>query len=846
MRTPHRPWIQRWLVAGVGLLAGLAVSAEAAEVVILKDGFVIQGVVTKETTSINDPATGKIFPMVKGNGLDMVDEGPKFIIFSAHAKQLGEISKDTKLRPEYKAYRREWLGRKGFEPLPGGAVTKSTTEFNDKWRRTIEVRVPLGFDRIEQQITYIDPYFTYMVSPTHLWRQTYRTNELDPQKVRKLLSTHPDLVEVDGKPDAARRVAVAKFMLDVGWLQYAKDDVERIRKDFPAGVPNAAREAFDALAKEIDLATAALVVNEAELALTAGRYRYAGDLLGAFPEKMADARQIETATKLMAQHKTTLERFENGRRLLGNLIDEVSGLVKARPAMGAGGGPVAAVWKRKTPPASLATLLAAAETVYSDLHPDSTQRIEFFIRLAEQAEREQLQGRDPTKKTEELLATVASGWAKGKNGATSDVDLAARVWLARSLVLEYQRANDLNRRNEIAVEFKRAKLVPLDELGQIISLLPPAEPENMSARTGTVVPTENGIPPGVYKRNTTPVGEHASGVPYYVKLPPEYHHGRAYPVLVLLTHPSVDAEQALGSLARETDRHGYIVLAPDWASYFGKGWQWNGEDHVFVTAVLRDAIEHFCIDNDRVFLFGAADGANMAMDVGMSHPDLFAGVLAMGPIPKWINLFQDYWANAQKLPFYCVTGELSGESAGNLRQIYGKWMPRGFPGIMMVYKGRGIEWYDSELPVMFDWMGRKKRVSGTATLALGNLPRPAFATMRPTDNRFYWLGVDKVQNGRLIQNLPPGQQISPATIQGDIKGNFITIRTLGVTRLSVWLTHELIDWTQPVRVNINGEAARGYKAKVLEPDLGVLLEDYRERGDRRNLILGRLEFTAVP
>ena len=89
---------------------------------------------------------------------------------------------------------------------------------------------------------------------------------------------------------------------------------------------------------------------------------------------------------------------------------------------------------------------------------------------------------------------------------------------------------------------------------------------------------------------------------------------------------------------------------------------------------------------------------------------------------------------------------------------------------MMVYKGRGIEWFNSELPVMFDWMGRKKRVSGTATLALGNLPRPAFATMRPTDNRFYWLGVDKVQNGRLIENLPPGQQISPATIQGDIKG----------------------------------------------------------------------------
>ena len=230
-----------------------------------------------------------------------------------------------------------------------------------------------------------------------------------------------------------------------------------------------------------------------------------------------------------------------------------------------------------------------------------------------------------------------------------------------------------------------------------------------------------------------------------MKLPPEYHHGRAYPVLIVLTHPSVDAEQALGSLACEADRNGYILIAPDWAGQFGKGWQWKGDDHVYVTAVLRDAIRHFCVDNDRVFLFGAADGANMAMDVGMSHPDLFAGVLAMGPIPKWQNMFMEYWRNAQKLPFYCVTGEMSGDSAANLRKIFGEWMPRGFPGLMVVYKGRGIEWYGSEMPVMFDWMGRKKRVSGTATLALGNNARQPWTTMRPTDNRFYWIGVDSIR-----------------------------------------------------------------------------------------------------
>ena len=66
----------------------------------------------------------------------------------------------------------------------------------------------------------------------------------------------------------------------------------------------------------------------------------------------------------------------------------------------------------------------------------------------------------------------------------------------------------------------------------------------------------------------------------------------------------------------------------------------------------------------------------------------------------------------------------------------------------------------------------------------------------------------------MIDNLQPGHLIGPATIVGDITGgNVINIRSLGVTRFSVWLTQDLIDWTKKVRVNINGQAAQGYRAK---------------------------------
>jgi len=839
--------------AAGGLFVGLAVafSAGAAETVILKDGFVIQGNVRKEVTSINDPATGKTFPITKDTGLDLIDEGPKVWIFSAHAKQLGEVGKDVKLRPEYRAYTIKSGPRKRNDPLPPvmTARDREAAEFNDNWRRTITVNVPLGFDKIEQQITYLDPYYCYLWSPTHMWRLTYRTSEMDPQMIRHLLSKHPDLIQQPGKPEAEKQIAIARFMLEAGWLKYARDDLELIKKTFSGGLPKDVQESLDKLAKELDVATAGLVVKEADFALNSGRYRYGAELLAAFPDKVAEPRQTQDATKLMAELKSSRERYETGRRLLRTLLDSVTGKGRANPFLATGGGTAMFAFPAKELVAPTSTLVDAAEDVYAELHPDSAQRIEFFVNLASQVERELMQGRDPSKRPNELLATAISGWVKGKNGATPDPEIALRLWNARETVLNFQRADTMNGQAAVLAAYKKSNPIKIDELAQVISLLPPSMPEDLIFRTGTPVLAKDGSPTGIYKRKTGPTNLDAAGISYYVKLPPEYHHGRAYPVLIALTDARIDPRQMLASIGAEADRHGYIVLAPEWGGgQFGnvQSWEWQGADHEHVTAVLRDAILHFCVDNDRVFLMGAADGGNMAMDIGASHPDLFAGVLAMSPNPRWQNMFDYYWHNAQKLPFYVTTGEMSGASIVNLRRIYEKWTRYGFPGIMSVYKGRGTEWFSAETPIMFDWMSRKKRVNGTAVLQLNTEARFRWATMRSTDNRFYWLGVDKISDRNLISNSRGGAHI-PAEIEGDIGGNnVINIHSRGVTRLSLYLSQEMIDWTKPVGVNINGSAARGWRSHVLEPDIDVLLKDYRERGDRRMLFLQRLEFDAIP
>src|SRR3954471_7326743 len=93
-------------------LAGCTAAALGADVVILKDGFVIQGHLQKEVETVFDKASGKSVPVIKSTGFDIINEGPKFTIFSSHSRQLGAVAPDTKLRPDLKAYTMTSLGRR--------------------------------------------------------------------------------------------------------------------------------------------------------------------------------------------------------------------------------------------------------------------------------------------------------------------------------------------------------------------------------------------------------------------------------------------------------------------------------------------------------------------------------------------------------------------------------------------------------------------------------------------------------------------------------------------------------------------------------------------------------------
>jgi pimeloyl-ACP methyl ester carboxylesterase len=473
-------------------------------------------------------------------------------------------------------------------------------------------------------------------------------------------------------------------------------------------------------------------------------------------------------------------------------------------------------------------------------------RIDIFRKLAEDVEKQKKAGAGSGGgRATELLALAISGWAMGPNGAVNTVEAALRQWQLRESLLAYQNEDILSNRrglfNRILKGAPQVKDVTANAelLSQMIKYLPPPLPEDLANPSGQAIPSGDKVVPGIRRKNTGPIEQTVSGVDYLLRLPSEYHHGRSYPVVLALTHNTIPAEQLITLLSLEADRRGYILAAPLWAGEFDAVYDWKGQQHYKVSATLRNLMRRYNVDNNRVFLFGFGEGANFALDMGASHPDLFAGVSAMAPNPMWQGGMMHYWRNCQKLPVLITMGALAGSAMTNVKHICENWMMKGYPALAAIYRGRAMEWFGGDLHLIFDWMKNKKRATGVATLRLNNFSTEPWIIMRPQDNRFYWVGTDSIRPAHLTR---PGSFV-PAEIKADIaQGNEIRISTLGLNEVTIWFDREMIDWSKPVSVRINGDIPRGYKPKILQPDLEVMLEQFYQHGDRSMLFLNKMSF----
>jgi predicted esterase len=358
----------------------------------------------------------------------------------------------------------------------------------------------------------------------------------------------------------------------------------------------------------------------------------------------------------------------------------------------------------------------------------------------------------------------------------------------------------------------------------------PAGPEAAAeaASTGPVQPT--GIP-GMFEITVAGLPEEPQ-IKYYLQLPPEYDPYRRYPCVVTLNGAGTTPQQQIDWWAGgynsdvntrfgQASRHGYIVLAPRWTREHQRSYEFSAREHAAALYTLRDACKRFSIDTDRVFLSGHSMGGDAAWDIGLAHPDLWAGVIPIVAIAdKYVK--HKYQENAKYVPLYFVCGEKDGNKlALNSSEWDHYFRHIGYDTMVVQYQGRGHEHFHDEIQRIFDWMNLHKRDFFPKDFTV--------YSMRPWDNFFWWVETDKPKPANIVLPMEwPGNARAYETEGRVLETNAVSV-TSGADRVTVWLSPEIVNFEGKVTVHIKGK-----RFLNIQPSVAAMLEDARTRVDRQH------------
>ncbi|MEZ5948803.1 MAG: hypothetical protein R3C12_06215 [Planctomycetaceae bacterium] len=656
----------------------------------------------------------------------------------------------------------------------GGFV--NMTPFSEYGRRIVTLQ---GTDKpidVVQSISRIRPDYVDLTAINVNWQYAIATKTLPPVVLRQSLS---HAINEQSHED---RLAVVRLFVDAEYYREAQQELDRIAQDFPD-----LKARVDQLQLEVRQLRALQFANEFERRLEAGQFELVSQQARQFPREDINQATLQRIDRMQQQHAEAREQMDQARAQLSRLQSEVRD------------------------PALLARFQDMRSLVEQRLTRTTLERLSPFLNSLE----------DPTLDAVSKLALAYTGWVVGPALAEPDADTALNLWDARDLVLEILRGSSGLRRTELVAQLKATENVSPDIVSALVRHLEPVH-ETAAEAIGTPM-TLNTL-------------EAATPVTYDILLPAEYSPDRKYPLVLALPAGGISPQQTLvwwggASLAGPAHRNGYIVISPHAPA--GADASPPGETLAMrVVQVLRDARKRFGIDSDRVFLVGHGQGGDAVFDIGMSHPDLFAGaVVFTGRTNEYTT---HYWENSRHLPFYVVVGELDADNFKQNANDMTRMMKNRFDVVLTEFKQRGREDYYEELPLILEWMRLHRRAPLPSVLEM--------KTLRPSDNRFYWLEIGglpeqimKPRTNRQGDPLPP----RPLPLTAKVTAGNTLYLTVGAERISLWLSPEFVSFEEKLKVQWKG---RTMFNQIPERDIGVMLEHLRITGDRERLYWMNLNF----
>ena len=785
MDRRHRPCGPTWLGVVCALLGGLAAAGSPASEVVLKDGRVLKGRVTET------------FGLAESNNTAVVDgDRIKSILIIIDDLRRTYVPKRQlmELHPDTAAPNEERF--KVHQPLPKGNTrvasigqASKVTPFDEFGRRNLTMSTPRGPLTITQAITEITPQWIKVEGLNFLWDMRIATSTMPRDTLHKILMHQIDPENIE------QRKSIARLYLQSERYQDARLELQAIQNAFAAKTD--IRQQLEPTIRELRQLEAQQMLKELKLRRAAGQHARVQSVLKKFPAEDVAGETLQAVREIIDEYDAL-----DARRVK---------LLKDYQALGG---------KVKDPAAR-----DGVERVRAVLAED--MNIDLLARLAAF----QQNAGDDQMPPEDRLALSISGWLLGADNATPQLPAALSAYKLSQLVKRYLSEPVKLHRMRVFQSLSAEEGATPASLTEILDhMKPPMElPE----------PADEKIPD--YYRLEVVAMPKEPAVPYYVQLPPEYNPYRRYPTILSLhglnSTPEMQIDWWAGPASErgrmgQAARFGYIVVAPQWTVEHQKAYEYSAREHAAVLSAFRDACRRFAIDTDRVYLSGHSAGGDAAWDLGLAHPDLWAGVIPIaGESQRFCAL---YWENAKNLPFYVIEGELDGGRLARCGKDLDRYYRHGYNVTVVEYLGRGHENFSDEQLRLFDWMARFHR---------NFFPREfTCSTMRPWDNFFWWAEADGLLASSMVNpaDWPPPRNTRAMTIEGFTRANNSLVLKSGSSRVTLWLSPQMIDFKGRVSILVNGHQVTG-QGPFIRPSIETLLEDARTRADRQHPFWAKVE-----
>ena len=755
-----------------GLVCILTVQASAEQLISLRNGLILRGTVAKVATLKEG------FGAAGANQLQVrpiwyIDDGLRRNFVHGRGMVAVDPVDIADLERTIEFWQKKPLGGKIVKGM--GSIL-GVSGFNEYGRRHLTIRGPDGPIQVIQGITELNSRYAKLIAvagkPMLNWDMRIATSSLDSQTLDKVFRRRLDQTDLNARLEAVRFYSATKRYGD------AKRMLQKIIDDFPN------EDDLKPLVTSLTENQAEQLLEEAQTRAEAGQYQLARGILAGFPTQA-----VGRVTRIKVQD--AMQKLDDSKnqaaKLVAQLRKQLTELNQAQAVV----------------------LKPIVDEIENGLSADTLKRLSDYARLGDVA----------TSAVDDRVSLAVSGWVLGSGQGIQNLTVAISLIQVRDLVREYLASPDAGRRKSILDTLRNLEGAVPEYVDRMLPLIvPPLEFPDAS---------ENKSVPGMFAIDT-------GNSQYVIQLPPEYNPLREYPCVVAL-HESRSPPQAqldwwAGAYSDATKsrrghatRQGFVVVAPVWSRPGQRTFEYTPKEHQRVLAAMRDAMRRVSIDSDRVFLAGHGEGATAAWDISVAHPGLWAGMISISGTPS--KTVPHYEPNSHYVPLYMVMGEFDGSKADGA--IINDYMSFDHDAMVVMYRGRGREYFYDEIHRLFEWMklsSHRRR----------EIPRDfEVATMRTGDQFFWWLELGDLKPGVAIDPIlwDEAKRIRAGKVSASI-GNDNQIRVRGPSdTFDVLLRPQPgIDLTKEVVIR---SGTSRITRDLFEVGLEIMLEDARTRADRK-------------